>query len=354
MSLLTDPRAALAGAALVTSLALAIPTTGFAQPRTYEGSTCRSISPEPCEPGIDDCGETASCLTFSGVDSICIPDAPICCTLSEDCPIAPFETQCRSFGTTGARACLESADYCEEGAELTLERIRACHTFAMAFVPFDQGDCDGDGLPNKFEIDEGLDHCAGPTIGVWDGEACTKPEICFERDSICTAAETGTMSPCVELGDHSAYVCMAEDAVPCGDNRLTCPRNLVEWMDPTSDRVWCIDTECQDAPVDLLDCVTDPGGTPVRYEDGNCDGDEYPNGTDPDPCSSENVVPMPDGSPDGIDGGAPSATGVQFVGGGGCMCRVTPGPSPRPWLGALLLLGLALSARGARRARRSR
>jgi len=120
----------------------------------------------------------------------------------------------------------------------------------------------------------------------------------------------------------------------------------------------------------VVNCLTAPSGDSVlNFNDGDCDGDGHPNGSDACPCEGPTLLPVdatgcpmePDAGPPGSDAGPPGGndagggvidrppsdlSGSTFRGDGGCSCWTAGGADAPPLgLGLGLLLGLGLAFR---------
>jgi hypothetical protein len=319
----------------------------------------------------------------------CVPDgAVLCCAGDHDCPgdASGGTGACVSIGSQSL--CLDpAADYCAVGVPPGSTRVLACHRDALGeIVPWRRGDCDLDGIPNGEEVALGTDVCLGPPpMAVFDPSTGN----CLELPTACNPLRDCT-TPFGDVGDCLAggggTTCFPRGSrLYCGDGAFVCPDGEREIADDAHRHTFCVGPVCGDDPAETtVDCIHDPfTGEPVPASDGDCDGDGIPNSLDPAPC--DDSIPNADGGtslPDAGDGrsdagdgeddggatGADAGNGAMdagavssddaganvppaFGGGGGCACRAAPRAGGTA-LG-LLAIALALSLRGARRARRT-
>lgn len=362
-----------ASAALAVALTLGFglaPSSASADPAYFNGSSCvdawTAISDPGCTAPGSPCPETdrpSTCRQFPGGStpfSICVPDnvALFCCGGFGDCP---YRTGSGASGTlecthgTGiagdAGICLDpSRNYCTAIVPPPASSIRSCHFGpGGAMVPYDEGDCDRDGLTNAEEEEAGTDPCSVPARrAVWDGsESCEPlPSGCIRGDTCPTASGPGT---CRRSADGFGTICVpdTDGVLYCGGGAYECPEGQVEVVDSARRRTWCIRDVCGDEMGDVpIACVIDAEENPVGWGDGDCDEDGIPNMAE----SSEGIC-VPDDPPDedaggtSGDAGSPPDTDPEFAGGGGCACRAGESPSrSHGWL-ALLALGALLFRR---------
>lgn len=373
--------------------------TARAEPGIFTGSTCTALPSaggSSCSPG-DTCradGAEGTCFRF-GTLSLCIPNAAlICCAVDADCPTTDGITfgACLVGAMGGGLCTRPGANYCTAGP-VTRAQFDACHHIGAGgpLVSWAEGDCDGDRVPNGVEVDLETDPCLAPARqAVWNGAAghCAELPIGCDPDVGCTTP-LGTTGTCVETSDGGATVCsVREAALYCGDGAWVCPGGQIEVEDTVARHTFCSPPFCgADTTLTTASCVRDPdSGEPTVPDQGDCDHDGIRNGMDETVCEADvpvadggvvtsdaGVVVPSDGGDVNVDAGAPGEDagpepadagggGVAtdaganvaptFGGGGGCACRAAPGERSVPSL--LALLGLGLSLRAGRRARRTR
>lgn len=320
---------------------------------------------EVCEPG-------QACVYARSGERYCVGRGSlVCCTANNDCPAydplsgAPVDGGCvradvGSSGGGSAGLCVDhTATYCSDTPDtVSIRMVRRCHTVrdGTELVRWEMGDCDRDGIANGEETEVGV--CTKPDIrAYWDGAACVyeatgcdpeDPNAC--RDHECQPSDEGTWCDSDGL---EAYCALP--AAECEEDELVLRRGATDF---------CVPDLCPALPgVDLLDCLVAPGtNTYTGFDFGDCDRDGVANGVEllegSDPCADGSGA-EDGGAPDidvgaeptvdagGLDGGSPGGPDLQprFGGGGGCVCRATPGGDAPGWLAALSLLGLALLRR---------
>ncbi len=332
-----------------------------------------------------------TCRDGFGPLTVCIPDgAIICCTEDLDCPAeagSPLRA-CISTGMGGY--CPEPGrEYCAGTSRLTVSQFVSCHRIGGGpLVPWAGGDCDGDLVPNGVEQAFGTDPCAAPPpkavwvpgmntcrplpLGCAPGETCTAPG---DRGGECLTAD----------GDGATVCVPSEAALYCGDGAWVCPGGQIEVEDPDARHTFCSPPYCgDDHALTTAACVRSPiTNEPVPPDQGDCDRDGVPNGVDDEVCepgepdedagtnTRDGGDARPDGAIPGEDAGAGEDAAVEpmdggeagtdagasvaptFGGGGGCACRAAPGDAGSAF-GLVAALGVALSLRAGRRARRRR
>ncbi|MEZ4339750.1 MAG: hypothetical protein R3B82_24280 [Sandaracinaceae bacterium] len=373
-----------------------VAASAHAAPGVYEDGICIPLSTATdCSAG-DTCTDgaiTGTCVAI-GSTGYCLPtDTLLCCMGDIDCPstsAAMFGT-CLTGGMGGGLCITPGALYCNAmGTRPTRAQFDACHHFAggSVYLPWAEGDCDGDQIPNGLEVRFETDPCLAPArqaIWVAAADDCRPLPIGCDPSAEC-ATPAGDAGDCVPTDDGGATVCAPRDTeLYCGDGEWVCPAGQIEVVDPAEGHTFCTPPYCgPDVTLTTAACVHDPRtDRPTLPEDGDCDGDDIPNRRDDMVCVADvdggvapgdagmvvvddgGVVVTEDGgasgedaSVDPTDGGGMTADGganvaPTFGGGGGCACRASRAPRTAP--GALVLLGLGLfSLRAARRARRTR
>lgn len=325
--------------------------------RTADGFHCAPIADRLCVAAGTSCGTMERCRMF-GDARLCTPDdALFCCSDTGDCPAASEgeePTTCNAVsGLSGAGGvCLPDRDYCGASA---LEDVVRCHTSPRGVLvrQWDEGDCDGDGLSNKIEVDAGTDPCEapGPVARVVDGGRCEPLAMACVRGTACAVNDgPGT---CEETGDGAGTFCAPDDEPLYCCGSFVCPDDSDACVPAESASV-CVSSHCVGRVRDLLACVTSPGGALVPFDEGDCDGDGVTNadeseaGTDPcgdEPPEEDAGASAEDAGGTGMreDGGVlEPGLDVRFEGGGGCACRAEPSRGAADaWL--LLAAGLALA-----------
>ncbi len=338
------------GALLVLGL---LPTPAGAQSvLNVDTGSCDPAPSADCTECIYCCESTSNCLSTVGYMSTCLPVG----------------------GLDGMGLCLSGHNYC--GDTPTVAQAVACHTSPdhMRPVPWGNGDCDGDGIPNQREIDLGTDPCVPPAPpSVLYGTTCAPLNTgCNPSDmpgATCTSG-IGVTGTCQVSADANGTVCMPDAILLCCSSDPDCPDGRCVSA-PTAGAHVCAPALCADVPgIDPVDCITSPTGQAVPAPQGDCDRDDIPNRSDSTPCGGTGdagvATTVDGGAEDGgnatYDGGASSDAGTQagdastsmdgggdtvqptFTGGGGCACRAAPGHGPGnvAWLG---LVGLALLVR---------
>lgn len=381
--------------ALAIAFVLGSAAPGFAQVGTLDGAICVDAEAAYCTRDSDCLGMAGSRNCRGGA---CLRDSEvICCSDGFVCPDEDY--RCFTGAVlSGASVCLSpDDDYCVDDVSLAEARtIRPCHTAPdnRAPVPWLDGDCDQDGIPNWEELLDGSDVCLkergqldrGPLGLVCD----TDLEICEDRGEPCET-EDGAAGTCFDFGNIDECI---EDGVPtCCSPELnifcqTAPGIICRA--PVDGPVGaCIDRDydlCEPiaelTEAQLTDCLTAPSGrSPVEWPLGDCDGDGFRNGVeaerDSDPCTFDDPPdqgpppepdqgpPAPDFGPPAVDQG-PLATDAgppgmdagiitdgqqpSFGGAAGCTCRVGAPEADTPLgLAGGLLLGVALVLRRRRR-----
>ncbi|MBX3268752.1 MAG: hypothetical protein KF729_00740 [Sandaracinaceae bacterium] len=309
-------------------------------------------------------------------DFYCLPEASLtCCDDATDCPRAVGGSlgRCAALPDLDLRICLDPVrTYCAD--DPSAATVRACHTREGRLVPWVEGDCDGDGVPNGIEVARDTDPCVAPTprgVHVPGTQDCAPLTITCILDQRCELP-SGREGLCARTADRTGLECVPaepERELFCGGPEFVCPDGLREVRDEAAMRAFCAPNYCPhiDGPLPPA-CIREPGGRELTAPGhGDCDGDGVENRDDESPCGGE--VPGPDGGvgadaavvgPDGgvtpgLDGGEgppPGGDPPGFGGGGGCVCRAAPARSASGGLLPLLLAALALSRRASRRARR--
>ena len=310
-------------------------------------------------------GESLYCLPEPGL---------ICCSEPNDCPrgAAGSISRCASLLDGALRICLDPfRTYCSD--DPSAATVRACHDREGNLVPWADGDCDGDGVPNGLEVARDTDPCLAPIprgVFVPDAGDCASLTGRCVLDQRCELP-SGREGLCARTADGASLVCAPvepERELFCGGPEFVCPDELREVHYEPAIHAFCSPNYCPhiDGPLPPA-CIRESGSreltAPAR---GDCDEDGIENGEDETPCGA--VVPGEDGGagadagavdPDGgvtpgLDGGEqppPDGDPPGFGGRGGRACRAAPARG-----GGCLLpaapLALALSRRGSRRARR--
>lgn len=314
---------------------------GDPQCRVFAGSDCVNDA---------SCGAGFACRDFGADGRVCVPrTALFCCGEGSACPTGdPVATACTPVSSVSGSGdlCLPAERYCD--AELTLERVVACHTVpgsATRPVPYAQGDCDGDGLSNIEEANAGTDVCVAPTdIGVQGDGACITLTMGCSIGQTCPLSPAGTASTCIVTPDGNGTYCSpGPQALYCCDATHSCPIASDQCIGAL-----CIADDCAGVPgVDPVMCILDADGNHVPYPQGDCDGDGTANGGDTDQCTpplaDAGVVEVDAGGADTDAGG----DGIQprFEGGGGCVCRASAPSSAPAWALAIAAMLMVLRRR---------
>ncbi len=338
---------------------------------TYE--CVNSTGTDGCAAGGVACGIGSTCRSLGSGVFRCFPnDTVFCCNDGALCPAGGTCTLPRDFDQS---ICLPGHDYCAGSTDApTLSRIEACHTSATtsAFpVSWAAGDCDGDGIPNQLEVDNGTDFClaSGPIEIYTDAGCAALSTGCSPVGSACTD-DVGGAGTCQRLLNLSATFCRpSEPALACCNVGDICAAGSECVSVSDGDHV-CAQQLCPDASgIEPLDCITAPDGSIVPAAQGDCDGDGIANGDEQGLRTNPCVADAPDAgtqpeedagteepdagssAPDGgvktMDAGAPMHDpGVtpRFEGGGGCVCRTAPS-APGHGLAWLGLAALAILIR---------
>ncbi len=339
---------------------------------TSTGACAPVVSDSTCTIGGACLGSDppSTCVRLStGGPRTCVPDgALLCCSDYRDCP-GPTGTgggTCRTDILSGGGVCLPpGASYCSSPDSIGVREIRRCHSFgALSLLPYGQGDCDQDGIPNATEFANGTDPClASPPMGTWSEAGCVQLAVdCRTEAPDCNTSldETGDCVTTMDSsGSATGSLCVpVEPALYClAHASWVCPSDTAAVRDPARSITWCIPPGCGEPPP--VSCVI-KDGDPVPWAEGDCDGDGTPNGEEiaegtelcpatlPDagiPGGDAGTIggdagfaadagprgdagPRPDAgsSPDGgaMNADASPDIPVAFGGGGGCVCRAAP------------------------------
>lgn len=370
--------------------------TARAEPGLFIGGSCMPLSTAgaTCSPGetcrMDGTGATGTCRGF-GMLTVCLPDdAMICCDEDMDCPTDIGGTLRACVRTPTVGLCpAPGADYCSMGVRPSSSELLLCHRDGSGtLVTWDRGDCDGDTVPNGVEESLGTDPCLAPARqAIWVGTANTCIPLPIGCDpSMSCSTPAGTAGECRDTADDGATQCEPrEAALHCGDGAWVCPGGQIEVEDADARHTYCSPPYCgDDHALTTAACVRSPiTGDPVPPDQGDCDHDGVPNGMDDEVCvpfepgedagtnTRDGGDALPDGAIPGEDAGAGEDAAVEpmdggeastdaganvaptFGGGGGCACGAGPGDAGSAF-GLLAALGVALSLRAGRRARRTR
>ncbi|MFK7987235.1 MAG: hypothetical protein AB8I08_14520 [Sandaracinaceae bacterium] len=326
---------------VVCLLALAVPASasafGVVRPIAGDGLRC-------VVNGVPVCDTAGSC---AGIGTGCV-GAPmgICVSRHEVLCLTGSETECPT-GTV-LRVLEPAADLvvCVPRAYMDCSGLLSCFrngTGPELVRPRD-GDCDNDGVRNRYEVD-GQACSEAPELGVVvDGE-CEPARLCSpdrecEDDELCGEIPGSGHRYCQATEGPTVLCCNI--GLPCVDTAEAC-----ETLDEDDDAV-CGLPYCPNRSFAFrLQCFQFDGFPVADVDDGDCDLDGLKNGDEAfeDPgseCVPVNVVPADGGLPDGglpdggprdagrgdagvLDAGARPSRDIRFGGGGGCACRAAPG-----------------------------